>query len=83
MKKQKKERPILLGATLCKDSADYLGRLRDETGIPVTHIFLMGLAKALPEIDPNFNTDTIPEIKKSLNEAHAWKKITTNSEVKT
>lgn len=64
-----------LGAQLTKESAEYLGHLRDETGIPVTHIFLMGLAKALPEIDPNFDLEQMPEIKKCLNSAHVWKAL--------
>lgn len=61
-----------LGTKVSPETKEYFDRLRKEKGLPLSYLFLMGLAKMLPELDPEKDIESIPEIKRLENHAQIW-----------
>lgn len=61
-----------LGTHVSEETKNYFYRLKEEKGIPIAQLFLLGLAKALSEIDPDTDPNSIPEIQRLKNHAQLW-----------
>lgn len=70
-----KSETAYIGTHISSETKSYFDRLKQEKGIPVAHMFLLGLFKAIQEIDPVTDPFTIPEIQRLKTHAQVWNAI--------
>ena len=64
-----------IGIQVTKYTKDLFEKLKEEKGIPLSHIFFMGLVKALPEIAPEIDLLKLPEIEKLMKYSKFWESM--------